>query len=171
MGRVFGEQAAGRLEGVAAERFAQGLGAAITYARRYGLAAAFGLWQTDNDNPASDAPAIPLNQPKKRFNSAGAVVQQEKPIENTAVTPDVTPVTAKPEVVTAKPEPVVSNEPAFDYQNNEHRALLTKAVKASGLTAQQLTPVRSFFTEGKWKEAAVPTNPDKLCAFLKEIAG
>lgn len=160
----------------------QAQGKAISYNRRYGILSALGLWADDDDGESA------MNRPpvKPRLDNKGAV--QAPPFtpnteantkamanaQERAVTPKVTPVAPVTPDVTpmmAKPEPVVSNEPAFDYQNNEHRALLTKAVKASGLTAQQLTPVRTFFTDGKWKDAAVPTNPDKLCAFLKEIAG
>lgn len=160
----------GRVPVINSKGDAQGLGAAITYARRYGLAAAFGLWQTDSDG--EDCKPTPRREP--RLDNKGAVVAPAKPAEPATpkvtakvetVTPDVTP------VVAAKVEEPAVQEERFSYVDNTHRSLLTKAVKESKLTAQQLNPVRAYFTEGRWEKEHVPADPAKLCAFIKKIAG
>ena len=138
----------------------QAQGKAISYNRRYGILSALGLWADDDD---AESVVRPAPRKEQRLDNKGAVA---------APAPEpVTPKVTTPEPVTPDVTPVqASIEPTLNYEENAHRAILTKVVKASGLTAQQLTPVRSFFQDGKWKETTVPLDETKLCAFLKGLA-
>jgi hypothetical protein len=58
----------------------QGVGSAITYARRYGLAAAAGVSQTDDDgNAACEPPRAPVAAPKPAPKPVVAMAKKEAP--------------------------------------------------------------------------------------------
>lgn len=100
---------------ILAKKDMQGVGSAITYARRYGLAAAVCLSQTDDDaNSACPAPEAP------------------KPAPRPAPAPKPA---AKPE---PKPETPVSDSPRFDRSVEEHYKLVPLAAQKAGIPVARL---------------------------------
>lgn len=163
---------------------AQGLGSAITYARRYGLAAAFGLWQTDDDanvscgyeaskaslpfdSKGAKKPALaPAAKPVVANNVTVTEVQEkQEPAKNTGVEAVIAPVSAVLSVPPADAAPV-----PFDYLSNPHRKMLTEAVKKAKILPAKLTPVREWFENGSWKTSGLIADVDAIAAKITEIA-
>lgn len=154
----------GRVPVVNSKGDAQGLGAAITYARRFGLVSAFSLWAEDDDGEtACGRPSRQTPAPKaKAVEPPPAAKEEVKEVKTAA------PQASAPQTV-SEPAPAADVAP-FDYANNAHRALLAKAAKASGVSPAKLGAARAWFESGEWKNAGLTADTDVLAAKIREVA-
>jgi hypothetical protein len=80
----------------------QGVGSASTYAKRYGLKAAFGLSDAEDDDDGNGACAhVPRNQPEQAPRNARSAPAQAKPAAPKPAAPQQTKQDAKPAAPTA----------------------------------------------------------------------
>jgi hypothetical protein len=134
----------------------QGVGSAITYARRYGLAAACGISQTDDDGEACQSPksSIPCPRPAPKNEMVGMQAILDKPSK-----PKQERETAQDErdTITAAGGPgfsvggvsqmqslVESNAP---YEYPAHRDLVVQAAKELGISSPRVTANREQLNE------------------------
>lgn len=129
----------------------QGVGSAITYARRYGLAAACGISQTDDDgNDACPAPAPkPVTKAQQQTKDLDAWAEKSRSIarSESQSTSEISRCMAEMEAAkkteAAKPAPE-SNEP---YEYPKHRDLVVAAAKELGISAPRITANRDQLNE------------------------
>jgi hypothetical protein len=154
----------GRVPVINTKGDAQGLGSAISFARRYGVAAAFGLWQTDDDAETAVGRPIPQQQaaPAQAKPRAAAPAPRPAPIPvvdapvNVVIHTPAPVKAAAPVVADTIPFPIAPPTaapaaPAFDYSSTEHRKLLIQAIREAGILPTQMAPVRAAFEAGWWK--------------------
>lgn len=139
----------------------QKIGASITYARRFGLSAAFCLWaEEDNDGEttvgrsgefvpyqgskpaqAPVQPRAPRHSPVKEHDMATAVAivapAQEAP-QHPAMTEPVT--------MSNTTEMPVGNR--FNYKDNDHRKMMVSSLKVANIPVSLITKVRQAFENG-----------------------
>jgi hypothetical protein len=131
----------------------QGVGSAITYARRYGLAAACGISQTDDDgNDACPAPNQSVKDINAEMVKRGAIqVPAAKPKQERETVQD------ERDTITAAGGPgfsvggvaqmqslVESNAP---YSYPDHRDLVVQAAKELGISSPRVTANRDQLNE------------------------
>ena len=126
----------------------QGVGSAITYARRYGLAAACGISQTDDDGEAACEPQKPA--PKSQVPAAAAKVAQQFK-QAVAFESRADKAQHEREVIQAaearmreEAKPAVGTEP---YEYPKHKDLVVAAAKELGISSPRLSAHREQLNE------------------------
>lgn len=122
----------------------QGVGSAITYARRYGLAAACGISQTDDDGQSACEPPKPSTPAPKP--AAKPAIKQERETANDER--DIISAAGGPGFsvggVSQLKDLTESNSP---YEYPAHRDLVLEAAKALGISQPRITANRDQLNE------------------------
>lgn len=127
----------------------QGVGSAITYARRYGLAAACGISQTDDDgNDACPAPK-PVTKAQQQAKDLDAWSEKSRSIarsesqSTSEISRCMSEMEAAKKTEAAKPAP----ESTDPYEYPKHRDLVVAAAKELGISAPRITANRDQLNE------------------------
>jgi hypothetical protein len=138
-----GETISGSVPLIIVKKDMQGVGSAITYARRYGLAALAGVAQTDDDgNAACEAPKpksqVPANFAKQaeQFKQAIAFESRVDKAQHERDVIQAAEARRKEEPKTEAPKPDVFEQDVFRYDRD--RELVIKAAKELRITNQSL---------------------------------
>jgi hypothetical protein len=172
----------------------QKLGSAVTYARRYGLQTALGLWASDDDSEL----AMNRHEPQKPAAAQKPVVKPvpAKPAPavealcNPPAAPVVVPIPAKPAARPIAADPVVvtpstdtvtpltkapDSEPVpmgaerFDYTNAEHRKILPIVIAENKIPAACVKTIRLALEGGYWKDNVVMFDKTHLLFHMRKI--
>jgi len=127
----------------------QGVGSAITYARRYGLAAACGISQTDDDAESCVERPKTLNHPyakemaKNPFDVPKAVLPTPKPV------PVATPKTDKISAELAKElgTPEIISRPVFERTNPRAVSAVKEALSKAKIPNELIKENKASFEE------------------------
>jgi hypothetical protein len=121
----------------------QGVGSAITYARRYGLAAACGISQTDDDGEAACEPQKPSPKPQVPAPAAKAAQQFKQAV---AFESRADKAQAERELIQSceKQLQSVGTEP---YAYPKHKDLVVAAAKELGISSPRLSAHREQLNE------------------------
>lgn len=129
-----GEWVASDLQMPVAQKTPQGYGSALTYARRYSLAALVGIAQDDDDGEAGTRPSAPVLPPVQRRQPV-----REQPAPQPAPAPQpVAPVSAEPDPMERALIAIAECGTADDLQ------AATRIIKQLGVTA--IPEVRKAFS-------------------------
>lgn len=147
----------------------QGVGSAITYARRYGLAAACGISQTDDDGESCQAPkqtAKDINSEMVRRGATEVPKPAPKPKpdvwENSQSTDHINACMAAMEAAKKADaaKPAESNEV---YEYPKHRDLVVATAKELGISAPRITANRDQLNEHLIANAFANLSSVKSC--------
>ena len=178
---------------------AQGMGSAISYARRYGLQCALGLWASDDDGelacgretkvePArAPAPRKPAPKPVEKLCNPEPPVNEAPPPSDDYVPFAPAPEPKKPVDNKEEEKPSVPLMPTimerpltetkkydpakekFDYKNAGHRQMIPAAMRAANLNPRQVQTVRLAFERGYCEKAPFNLDPEALTQAMNAI--
>jgi hypothetical protein len=137
-----GETISGSVPLIIGKQDMQGVGSAITYARRYGLAALAGVSQTDDDGNAACEPPKPSPVPRvaakqaENFKQAVAFESRQDKAQHERDVIQACEAKMREEAKPEAPKPDVFEQDCFRYERD--RELVVKAAKELRITNQSL---------------------------------
>lgn len=141
----------------------QGVGSAITYARRYGLAAACGISQTDDDGESCQAPKQTVKDINSEMVRRGAT---EVPKPAPKPKPDVWENSQSTDHINACMAAMDAAKPAESkevYEYPKHRDLVVAAAKELGISPPRITANRDQLNEHLIANAFANIDSVKYC--------